>query len=60
MYKLPPSPPPHRDDPVATAELNSYILDRVLDQIAPKHITSNLVSHKMITLKTDRGSNPVL
>ncbi|XP_064395390.1 E3 ubiquitin-protein ligase UBR4-like isoform X5 [Halichondria panicea] len=33
-----------RDDPVATAELNSYILDRVLDQIAPKHITSNLVA----------------
>ena len=33
----------YRDDPLATAELNGYIQDRVLEQISPKHISPNLV-----------------
>ena len=33
-----------RDDPVATAELNDFVLVRLLEQISPHKITPTLVS----------------
>lgn len=33
-----------RDDPVATAELNEFVLSRVCEQITPHRTSPNLVS----------------
>ena len=35
---------PLRDDAVATAELNEFVLSRVCEQIAPHRTSPNLVS----------------
>lgn len=39
-----------RDDPVATAELNEFVLSRVCEQITPHRTSPNLVSDLPISL----------